>query len=407
MDWRDNVKSRSYGMKIPGPKNTPTQIIGYRFLTDQPVPDNASTVAPKQTFEAVQILRGIAASMVVFHHVAYAIVHYHPQASVLATFYKLPELGAGGVDIFFIISGFVIAYAARKLPSGASSAGEFAKRRLLRVLPPYWVFTSLLIALWWVGLGLKGLIMTPMLVLTSFLLIPYPKTDIYGHTGVHPILDVGWTLTFEMYFYLLCTVVILLAGGKRIFPWVFALLAASAGVSLILSGQGSTLSSITASPLLLEFAGGVLLAHYGTRAMPSAAAWMLIGAGCAGLVASIFAADPMAMRVLYWGIPGFLLVWGAIHVRVGSAAIARFFVFLGTASYTIYLAHPFFALVIGTVLKRGFLHGINSNILLVVSTLDTVLATSVAYFIIERPLIRLFKPRPGPLKTTLPEGKLA
>ncbi len=381
---------------------------GHRFLTEQSIASDTTIPAPKQTFEAVQILRGLAASMVVFHHAAYAIAHYHPQHSVLATFYKLPELGAGGVDIFFVISGLVIAHAARKLPSGPLRAREFAKRRLLRVLPPYWVFTGMLIAMWWAGLGLKGLIMTPMLVVTSLLLIPYTKADIYGHVGVHPILDVGWTLTFEMYFYLLCCVVIWRSGGNRIFPWVFALLALCAGASLVLTGPGSLLSSITASPLLLEFAGGVLLAHFGTRAIQSRTAWMLIALGVGGLTASIFTPDPMAWRVLFWGVPGFLMVWGAIHIPVNLGGIAsRFFVFLGTASYTIYLAHPFFVLAAGTILKRGLGHSINADLLLALLTLTTVLATSILYFVIERPLIQFFKPRTKPVDDALSQASLA
>jgi exopolysaccharide production protein ExoZ len=381
---------------------------GHRFLTEQSIASDKTIPAPKQTFEAVQILRGLAASMVVFHHAAYAIAHYHPQRSVLATFYKLPELGAGGVDIFFVISGLVIAHAARKLPSGGTSAREFAKRRLLRVLPPYWVFTGILIAMWCAGLGLKGLIMTPMLVVTSLLLIPYTKTDIYGHVGVHPILDVGWTMTFEMYFYLLCSVVIWRVGGNRIFPWVFALLALCGGASLVLTGPGSLLSSITASPLLFEFAGGVFLAHFGTKALPNRTAWMLIALGVGGLTASIFMPDPMAWRVLFWGIPGFLLVWGAIHIPVNLGRIAsRFFVYLGTASYTIYLAHPFFVLAAGTILKRGLGHSINADLLLVLLTLATVLATSLLYFVVERPLIQFFKPRPKRVDGALSEASLA
>jgi exopolysaccharide production protein ExoZ len=381
---------------------------GHRFLTDQSSASDQPLAAPKQTFEAVQILRGVAASMVVFHHAAYAITHYHPQHSVLATFYRLPELGAGGVDIFFVISGLVIAHAARKLPAGASSAREFAKRRLLRVLPPYWVFSFILIAMWWTGIGLKGLIMTPMLVVTSLLLIPYTKADIYGHVGVHPILDVGWTLTFEMYFYLLCSAVVWRVGGNRIFPWVFVLLALCAAASLTLTGFNSGLSSITSSPLLIEFAGGVLLAHFGTRALQRRTAWALITAGVAGLAASIFAPDPMAWRVLAWGVPGFLLVWGAIHIPVNLASAApRFFVFLGTASYTIYLAHPFFVLAAGTILKRGLGHMINADLLLIILTLTTVFATACLYFVIERPLIQMFKPRSKPVDAALSQAKLA
>ena len=85
-----------------------------------------------QTFEGVQILRGFAAMIVVFHHMCWVITTYHPGQSAIATFRRLAEVGAGGVDVFFCISGLVIAHAARNLSAGAGNARTFAWRRLLR-----------------------------------------------------------------------------------------------------------------------------------------------------------------------------------------------------------------------------------------------------------------------------------
>lgn len=349
---------------------------------------------PAQTFEGVQILRGFAAMMVVFHHMCWVITTYHPGHSAIATFHHLAELGAGGVDIFFCISGLVIAHAARNLTPGAGTARTFAWRRLLRVLPPYWVFTGLLLLLWAVGVGLKGLNVTPGLVVASFLLIPWPKTTAMGGLSYHPILDVGWTLTFEMYFYAVCTIVIAIAGGRRIWPWSVAALGILALLSLLVAGPGSVVSATLASPLLCEFIAGVLLARFVAGRVAPGTGWLLIALGVAGLIGSIFLPDPMTWRVLCWGIPGALIVAGAILIPVRLATpFSRLFGFLGTASYTIYLVHPFFTLILGTLLKRGAMVQVPPDLLLIGLTTAAVAGSAVTWFFVEGPLIRLLKPR--------------
>lgn len=347
-----------------------------------------------QTFEGVQILRGFAAMMVVFHHMCWVVTSYHPGHSAIATFARLAEVGAGGVDVFFCISGLVIAHAARNLAAGAGHARTFAWRRLLRVLPPYWVFTGLLLLLWAVGIGLKGLNVTPGLVVASFLLVPWPKTTIDGALSYHPILDVGWTLTFEMYFYAICTIVIAVAGGRRIWPWAIAGLGIVAGASLLVAGPEAVASDTLASPLLLEFIAGVLLARFvAGRAAPRAGR-LLIALGVAGLIGSVFLPDPMTWRVLCWGIPGALLVAGAVLIPARlTTPLLRLLGFLGTASYTIYLVHPFFTLISGTLLKRGTMAQVPADMLLIVLTVAAVAGSALTWFFVEGPLIRLLKPR--------------
>ncbi|VXC76391.1 acyltransferase family protein [Sphingomonas sp. 8AM] len=351
-------------------------------------------VKASQTFEGVQLLRGFAAMMVVFHHMCWVVTTYHPGQSAIATFRRLAEVGAGGVDVFFCISGLVIAHAARNLSAGAGSARTFAWRRLLRVLPPYWIFTGLLLLLWVTGIGLKGLNVTPGLVVASFLLIPWPKTTAAGAMSYHPILDVGWTLTFEMYFYAICTLVIALAGGRRIWPWTIAGLGVVATLSLLTAGSDGVASATLASPLLCEFIAGVLLARFVAGRVAPRAGRVLIVLGVAGFVASIFVRDPMAWRVLCWGIPGALLVAGAVLIPVRlDTRVSRLFGFLGTASYTIYLVHPFFTLIAGTLLKRGTMTQIPPDLLLIVLTIVAVAGSAISWFFVEGPLIRLLKPR--------------
>jgi peptidoglycan/LPS O-acetylase OafA/YrhL len=108
----------------------------------------------------------------------------------------------------------------------------------------------------------------------------------------------------------------------------------------------------------------------------------------------MFLPDPMTWRVLCWGIPGALLVAGAVLIPVRlNTPLLRLLGFLGTASYTIYLVHPFFTLISGTLLKRGTMAQVPADMLLIVLTVAAVAGSALTWFFVEGPLIRLLKPR--------------
>jgi peptidoglycan/LPS O-acetylase OafA/YrhL len=364
-------------------------------MPEAPSTSATAAAAPAaRTFEGVQILRGIAASMVVFHHMCIVVNENFPGGSALATYYGLAHVGASGVDIFFCISGLVIAHAARSLPPGTGVARSFAWKRILRVLPPYWIFTLALLLLWATGIGLRNLNVTPALVATSFLLIPYPKTTTFGDYSLHPILDVGWTLTFEMYFYAVCTVVIAFVGGRRIWPVALGALGVLALAAWAIGGTDTIAASVMVSPLLLEFMAGVALARYVAGRTSRPLGWLLIAAGTAGLVGSIYLPNPGAWRALIWGVPGVMLVAGGVLLPVTlSGRGTRFLSFLGLTSYTIYLVHPFFMVVAGTLLKHGSFRQVPADPLLLALTVVGIFGSAATYFLVEGPLIQLLKPR--------------
>ena len=264
---------------------------------------SVAAVVPRR-FETVEVLRGLAATLVVFHHFCYVMAEYHPQRSLLASWRGLGEVGAAGVDIFFCVSGFVIAHSARNLPSGGASAATFMQRRLLRIIPLYWLFTAILFLAWASGYAFTSLLMTPQLLAASLLLIPYPKRTTDGDLSLHPLLDVGWTLTFELYFYLVCAAVILVGGGRRIVPWVVPALAGLAALSVVATGPKSILSSVLASPLLIEFAAGAALAWAAEpllaldRRSGGLLGRALLAGGTLGLAASALHESAADLRVL-------------------------------------------------------------------------------------------------------------
>jgi|GEM_PF-612434 len=349
-----------------------------------------------EKFENVQILRGIAASIVVLHHYFWLVDKTQP-GSLLSNFYRFKQVGAGGVDIFFCISGFVITYAARNLPRGAVPAARFAFRRFWRVVPLYWIFTSLAALMWLSGRFMTDFIVTPALMAHSYFLIPYAKyRSGIGYVNTHPFLDPGWTLTFEMYFYIVCSLTILMAGGRRVFPLAMISIGTLALAVLLFQDHENPITSVLSSGLLLEFMAGVLIARFlAGPNRPRTAFYHYLGValiivGGAAFLGSTFTANPIRNRIICWGIPGVLIVAGAVLAETrSSGAIRKFFIFLGTASYTIYLAHPLIEFVVANIVKRPSFPRLNPDFLLIALTVTTILLSSLLYFVVERPLMKL------------------
>lgn len=157
--------------------------------------------------ESIQILRGIAASMVVFHHFTAAVMDYaHANSMVVQS--GIGRLGACGVDIFFVISGFIMVYTTRE-KDGAREAISFLRKRVLRIYPLYWIWTSVILIIWLTGIGLRAHLYGIRFIVGSYLLFPVANGDHF-----HPLLDQGWTLSFEMLFYLIFACVLCLSYKK-------------------------------------------------------------------------------------------------------------------------------------------------------------------------------------------------
>jgi peptidoglycan/LPS O-acetylase OafA/YrhL len=143
-----------------------------------------------QRLDALQGLRALAAGLVVVDH-AFGTL----EEKAFITLAKMPSifLGELGVKLFFCISGFIICKSARNLSSGSKGALDFIERRLIRIVPLYWLATSIYI----LKLSMQGDFPTFDEIVKSFFFVPYENA-----AGlVRPILGLGWTLDYEMLFY--------------------------------------------------------------------------------------------------------------------------------------------------------------------------------------------------------------
>jgi len=280
-----------------------------------------------KTFNSIQHLRGVAALMVVaFHLLVPARGIVYPAWTSFA--------GASGVDIFFVISGFIIYTSQTAEDRGAA---DFISRRLLRVVPMYWAFTLLLIALHLtVKMGAE-LSLAPAHVVQSFLLIPHFNPGDPGQ--IEPLLVPGWTLQYELFFYALFAAGLVLAPRRRVL-WMAASLACLVAGGLLAHPRGPIASSFT-NPRLLEFLAGVLLGA-AARKYPGAFpvwGWIAIPLGLTGLLATDFA-GPLWRDAWGWGPLAIAVVAGALCLDLrGRSLRAPLLRLLGDASYSIYLSH--------------------------------------------------------------------
>ncbi len=162
---------------------------------------------------SIQILRALAALMVVFSHVqADSFDTANRAGQHFAGFHMLP-LNAG-VDLFFVISGFIMVYASRRLFGTPRAGAQFMARRIARIVPLYWLATSLaLILLGYEAARGKGAFPGVWEILASFGFIPFARPQ---DGLVQPVTGVGWTLNYEMFFYAVFALFVGLARTRAV-----------------------------------------------------------------------------------------------------------------------------------------------------------------------------------------------
>lgn len=340
-------------------------------------------MAGTNQLQGVQALRGLAALAVVMHH---ALEHSNGAARPFSPDW-LTTVGAAGVDLFFVISGFIMVWST--FPEGRAPlrSATFLYRRVARIYPLYWVTCTAMLAL--VAMGfLRSHSFTGAEIARSFALLP-PAT----------LIGVAWTLVYEMWFYILFTV--LLASGSRriVIVGVPGLLLCGAALATFLPPGPAR--DFLLSPLPLEFCYGIGLAVVGRRLIESplsrvpalALAALALAAMClaAALVPHSTTAElPAAARVVAWGLPAVVMVGLSLPWRAGGrtgAALSR----LGDASYALYLSHVFVMIGYGRLLKiPAFAALPQAPAVLAICALS--IACGIAFHIAcERPLTRLFR----------------
>lgn len=370
---------------------------------------HASAHAAAPAGEAVwglQILRFVAASMVLISHLNHEVLQRPALAHGFAPF--APVWWAGGVDVFFVISGFIMYHIAAGQFGVPGAARRFAVRRLVRLVPPYWFFTALaLLAMATVPGQMAHNRLTAAQVAGSFLFWPVLAPD--GRPT--PVLILGWTLEFEMLFYAVFALALRWPRARGL-AVIAGVLGALAAIGLI---DGLPMPfRFWANPIVLEFLFGIAVAaafRRGMRLHP-ASALMLI-AGAIGVLVWVQAMGwpgvTWVWRFAWAGVPAAMLCAGVALVRLPQRppALMRALVVLGDASYALYLSHPFTLAVIAIGVEQ--LHATAAIGYIAVAYAASLGAATALHLALERPLHRwlldrLKRPAAPPALRVAPAG---
>ncbi|MBB3457461.1 exopolysaccharide production protein ExoZ [Rhizobium sp. BK313] len=312
---------------------------------------------------SIQYLRALAAISVVFFHVS-------------ETYDLGFKIGASGVDIFFVISGFIMWVTTQ---GKLVSPQEFMSRRISRIVPVYWIATIVTV----VVITVKPLFFFDVdpsaeNLIGSLFFLPLIKDE-----ALHPVVVQGWTLSYEMFFYLIFSISLLLSEFNRFCFLVIALVLLVA----LHSQMPFSYARAFTEPVILEFAAGVIIGRLWTQnfRIPFHIAMALMTGGVVLLLTSALLPD--VDRVVRWGVPATLLVLGVAFAERerGSPELAVVH-FLGDASYSIYIWHVLTGVVVTAILLRVGTPHAALPLLVVAGSLGLTL---ICYVLIERPMLRL------------------
>lgn len=332
-------------------------------------------------YYGVQMLRAFAALLVVFSHSTSII-----SDKMTEGFWKF-WIGSAGVDIFFAISGFVILIASSSEDGKPQRWDVFLLRRIIRIVPLYWMLTALKLVM---------LLYNPSLAqhssvelwhsISSFLFIPAFNAE----GEIVPLLQVGWTLSYEMFFYALFAVT--LAFRLRTIIWLTAVLSLLSLVAIWRTDEWGAISGLF-RPILLEFIFGMWIAMLTMKGwrMPVKLAYIVVFISVSMIFLTFITSEEIALkyRVIFWGIPGALLLLAAISLEEKfHKFLSGFPNLLGNASYAIYLVHGFVLPLIAMVcIKLGFYGSVFSDYtILLLCMICSTIAGIITHIWIEKPI---------------------
>lgn len=347
----------------------------------------------RRDIASIQMLRGIAATMVVF-------VHLDIQLKRLAFGQIGSAWMATGVDIFFVISGFImwVTTAKRSQITGA----EFMKNRIIRIVPLYWMVSLVVLV---TALFAPQLLHTTVFQLRhaicSFLFLParHPRTGDFW-----PLLVPGWTLNMEMLFYVLFALSISWSRGsarRRLFSLAALLFAVLLAATLLKSRID--VMNFYANPIILEFLAGTLLGVvYLSGVMATSRLWY--AAMAVGFVLLWRGQDILPVGVSLAGPAATLIVAAALFSPpVKLPPLQR----LGDASYSLYLTHVITLSAVAALWRRQSVT--EQPLLFCVLCVGAAIAVAaLCYRLVEVPLTERLKKLSSPtvVQQRLPEVRL-
>jgi peptidoglycan/LPS O-acetylase OafA/YrhL len=321
----------------------------------------------------VQAVRAIAVLMVIFVHLDYLL------GSI-----GLPPFGYGGVDLFFVTSGFIMFFTTFNRPI---SPLDFITNRIVRIIPPYWLLT---LAVFGLSLWVPSLLNSPdadrVDLLKSLFFVPFSKPN--GFT--EPILFIGWTLNYEMFFYALFSLCLFARPYALAMTILLLLLASLTLIGQITHATGLIIGFYTA-PIVLEFGLGLLVGAACLYLPDRSSMSLRVVVAVLGLMAlGLIVLTPFT-NLQPWaficGPAAFVVLLAAITLEQWRwRIVSKPLLAVGNASYSIYLTHPFITQMFQKLGVRLHTTGL-ASIALIVGALITACVVGYAFHVgVEKPL---------------------
>jgi exopolysaccharide production protein ExoZ len=348
-----------------------------------------------ERINSLQMLRAIAVMLIIFIHLTnFILIPRFAAYSAFWSFFALSKWPAIGVDLFFVISGFIMTVVTPQyILSG--NWQQFLLKRAIRIIPLYY-----LVSLYIFITGLRhGYIADNTIILKSVLFLPLFDKKIF----VVPLVPVGWSLSYEIYFYLLITVFLIFK--KDVYKNLLCVIGVLAAIGVVFDPPQPLLKFLT-SPLLLEFAYGIIVGllyrnkaflgqHRGEKV-----AFGLTLIGAILMLVTLFSGTASydfslqenvennntaaILRAVVWGLPCAFFLFGIVLMEEsGCLFVPAFMVRLGDASYSAYLTHILFYQLYSKVFVRTHL---SANVFVLSGMLVCLICTLIFYRIVEKPL---------------------
>ena len=294
----------------------------------------------------LHVLRAVAALMVVY-------VHIGPEMRQVYDNFPMLVSGNAGVDIFFVLSGFLMVLTTEQ---SKLTPLVFYFHRIARIAPLYWAITTVICLAYVAGMKPIGVVDLPFdLVLRSYLFLPVERDGLY-----QPIVYVGWTLIYEVFFYFIFGAFVSLKDRVRASVMVTGIILALVLLPFVLRIENSTSAWFYTRPIMLDFVFGIWLARLSMRAdlqrLPASVSIGGILAGILLIVLPDITPIPQLdgfIRPLTWGVGGSLIILVLIALeRQGRILDYPFLITIGSASYAIYLTHPLVLHLVSKIASR-------------------------------------------------------
>jgi exopolysaccharide production protein ExoZ len=344
-------------------------------------------------WKSIQWLRGIAVLGVLFFHLSAAEKKYCTGTRLIPSG---ADYGQCGVDLFFLISGFIIVSSTRKIQSSPASKLKFLWNRFTRIYPYYWVFFAIAFVLYktkpsWINSSLKS----PPDFISSFFLLPSASL---------PIVMVAWSLILEIWFYLVFSLLLGLRTRALIISFaLWGALCFAYNLGFANSSISSPLLDVIGSPFTIEFITGGAIAIYCINANSESRSlttrlFVLFATIIAGYILTQ-AFNPLQSpgglyRTVFFSVfLGSILLQSILIDKFSKPINMPYLKLVGDASYSIYLSHVLSISAIGRIYLAAPIPKASSSnaiALILMSTSALSLGILLHHFV-EKPIIHFFR----------------